>query len=212
LGDAEKPIWDEACALFEELLDDLRTRNLLRRGTLHEERERLAHIWQNSRNYGMAFNEMHQVFDSQEKVEECSRNSGLSLGTLTYAFVAQLVGTALISFESVFKTSLLFFLKEEQGVNRRMTLGQMLHVIENISPSIGNRLKNMIDTRIRNSLAHGTFWFMEGGRVFLASDSYLNVVDEMTLTEFWIEAKKINIISIAFTDILHTKILEGYFR
>lgn len=170
------------------------------------------HIWENSRNYGSAFNEMHKVFDSQETVEACSRNSGLSLGTLTYAFVAQLVGTALISFESVFKTSLLFFLKEEQSISRKMTLGQLLNVIENISPAIGTRLKNMIDTRIRNSLAHGTFWFMEGGKVFLASNSYLNVVDEMTLAEFWIEAKKINIISIAFTHILNTKIREGYFR
>lgn len=58
LGEAEKPIWDEACALFEELLTDLNERNLLRRGTSHTDRERLMHIWENSRNYGLAYNEM----------------------------------------------------------------------------------------------------------------------------------------------------------
>lgn len=153
-----------------------------------------------------------RVFASEETIKECSRNSGLTLHTLTYAFVAQLIGTALVSFESVFKTSILFFLKEEQGINRQMTLGKLLSVIEDISPSIGTRLKTMIDTRIRNSLAHGTFWFMEDGRVFLASNSYLTAVDEMSLVEFWIETKKINLISIAFTTILINKINEGYFR
>lgn len=212
LGEAEKPIWDEAHALFEELLNDLKKRNLLRTGTSHTNRERLMHIWENSRNYGLAFSEMHKVFTSEETVKECSRNSGLSLHTLTYAFVSQLIGTALISFESVFKTSLLFFLKEQQGINRRMTLGQLLTVVESISPSIGSRLKTMINTRIRNPLAHGTFWFMEHGRVFLASDSYLTAVDEISLVDFWIETKKINVISIAFTDTLVEKINEGYFR
>jgi len=53
---------------------------------------------------------------------------------------------------------------------------------------------------------------MEGGRVFLASDSYLDQVEEMQLPDFWIEIKKINIISIAFTYILNKKINEGYFR
>jgi hypothetical protein len=52
----------------------------------------------------------------------------------------------------------------------------------------------------------------EGGKVFLAEDSYLDKVEEMALYEFWIEIRKMNIISIAFTDILNKKIDEGYFK
>ena len=208
----EKKVWDEACELFEDMLDDLNSKNLLRKGIPHSDRERLMLIWENSRNYGMAFNEMLKIFDSPETFLECASNAGLTPHTLTYAFVSQLVGTALVSFESVFKTSLLFFLKEESGIQRKLTLGRLLDIIEQINPPIGRRLKKMIDTRIRNSLAHGTFWFREGGRVFLATNSYLNEIEEMALHEFWIEIKKMNITSIAFTHILDIKINEGYFR
>jgi hypothetical protein len=208
----EKKIWDGACALSEDMLNDFKSKNLLRKGTSNIDRERLMLIWENSRNYGMAFNEMQKIFDTKETFLKCASSTGLAPQTLTYAFVSQLVGTALISFESVFKTSLLFFLVEESGIRRTMTLGQLLGTIEQINHPIGKRLKDMIDTRIRNSLAHGTFWFTEGGRVFLATNSYLNDVDEMALYEFWIEIKKMNIISIAFTYILDKKIGEDYFR
>jgi len=118
----------------------------------------------------------------------------------------------LVYFESVFKTSLLFFLEEEEGITKKMTLGQLLRQIKEISPSIGTRLERMIDTKLRNALAHGTFWFMESGRVFLATNSYLEEVEEITLTEFWIEVRKMSIIGIAFIDTLHQKIKEGYFK
>jgi len=208
----EKQIWDEACDLFEDLLNELNSKNLLRKGTLRMDRERLMLIWENSRNYGMAYDEMLKKFGSEKTVLEFASKSGLTTQTLTYVFLAQLIGTALISFESVFKTSLLFFLEEENGISRTMTLGRLLRQIKCISASIGDRLIKMIDTDIRNSLAHGTFWFKEGGRVFLATNSYLDEVKEMPLHQFWIEIKKINVISIAFTHILHEKIMAGYFR
>jgi len=212
LGEAEKQIWNDAAILFEELLNELNSKNLLRRGTLRMDRERLMLIWQNSRSYGLALNEMIHKFDSEEALKEFASSSGLTLDVITYIFMSQLIGTALIDFESVLKTSLLFFLEEESGIKRTMTLGKLLNQIKKISPDIGERLIKMVNTDVRNALAHGTFWFKEGGKVFLATNSYLDEAKEVELYQFWIEIKRINIISHAFVNVLHQKMVAGYLR
>lgn len=212
LTETEKPIWDEASGVFEELFDVLNSRNLLRKWTIPIDRTRLKLIWENSQNYGLAFNEMHKIFDDAETLKKFLSRSGLTDKTLTYIFVSHMIGTLLVYFESVFKTSLLFFLEEEEGISRIMTLGRLLGTIkDNISDSIGSKLKELIDTELRNSLAHGTFWFIEGGKVVLANNSYLEEIKEITLTDLWMEVRRMSIISIAFIDVLGQKIDEGYF-
>jgi hypothetical protein len=194
LSGAEKPIWDKAYALFEKMLDDFNAKNLLRKGTISVDRARLGQIWENSMNFGIAFNDMTRKFSNRESTLAFIEGADLTQTSATYVFLSQLIGTALISSESVFRTSLLFFLEEEKGITKRMTLGQLLRQIEIISPEIGACLRKMVDTKIRNSLAHGTFWFKKGGKVCLATNSYLEEVEEMPLSEFWIEIKKMNII------------------
>lgn len=215
LTNKEKKIWDEACALFQEMLDDFHSKNLLRKGMIQIDRQRLAFVWENSRNYGMAYNEMVDRFKSKEKSEEFTQkcaNAGLTKHTLTYLFISQMIGTFLINLESVFRTSLLFFLEEESGITKDMTLGQLLWKIKEISPSIGTKLKKLVDTQLRNCLAHGTFWFKKGGKVFLARNSYLEEVEEIELSQLMIESKKVSIIAVALVHILDQKIKQGYFR
>jgi len=62
LTSKEKKVWDKAAFLFEEMLDDFRSKNLLRKGTIQIDRGRLALVWENTRNFGMAFNEMVEKF------------------------------------------------------------------------------------------------------------------------------------------------------
>lgn len=211
LTEKEKKIWDEACALFEEMLDDFNSKNLLRKGTLHMDRERLALVWENSRNYGMAFNELYKKFEPKQ-AKDFAQKAGLTKQTLTYLFISQMISTLLVYLESVFRTSLLFFLEEEYGIKKNMTLGQLLVVIKRVSPSIGTKVESMINTELRNCLAHGTFWFKGGGRVFLATNSYLEEVREITLSQLWIEVRRISIIAIAFVHTLNKKVKQGYFR
>lgn len=212
LSGAERPIWDKACVLFEEMLDDFNSKNLLRKGMIRLDRTRLAQIWENSNNFGIAFNEMIRKFSKAESTLAFIKGADLTETSATYVFLSQLIGTALISFESVFRTSLLFFLEEEEGITKTMALGQLLRQIETISPEIGARLREMVDTKIRNALAHGTFWFARGGKVYLATNSYLEEVEVMPLHKFWIEIKKMNLIAIALIEVLGKKMAANYFR
>jgi hypothetical protein len=212
LGKGEKSVWDEACVLFNELLDFLHSQDMLRKTTIPMDRQRLMLIWENSRNYGIAFNAMVKKFENEKSILEFTSKADLTQHEATYIFISQLVGIALINIESVFKTSLLFFLEEKNGITRNMTLGRLLRTIEDMSSSLGQRLKAIVDTEIRNSLAHGTFWFGNGGKVFLATNSYLEDVKEMPLHKFWMEIKNMNTISLAFTEVLAAKIDAGYFK
>lgn len=211
LSGAEKPFWDDAVALFDKMLDDFNSRGLLRKGTLQMDRRRLSLIWDNSRYFGIALNEMIEKFRNEKSILEFLKGAGLTSTSATYVLISQLVGTALINLESVFRTSLLFFLEEEQGITRKMALGQLLWQIKIISPEIGACLEELVNTKIRNPLAHGTFWF-ENGKIFLATNSYLEDVEEMQLHEFWIETKKINITAIALIEVLIKKINENYLK
>ena len=209
-GKAEKKLWDEANNIFEELLNDLKSKNMIRLTTIKMDRERLVSIWQNSDRFGKARNEfLNAIYP--DKAKEFSEKSGLADETIVYVHLTQLVSLALIDYESVFKTSLLFFLEEEQEIRRDMTLTQLLKAIVGISPIAGKKLKKLIDTDLRNSLAHGTFWFKHD-KMFLAKNSYLQEVREMSLADFMKESKRINVIAHAFTYTLGKKINEGFFK
>jgi hypothetical protein len=134
-----------------------------------------------SRNHGEALNEFIKLFDSPKDIAiNKSPNIGISEHGITYALVSLLWGSLIINMETILKTSLLFFLKEEQGLNKSMTLGQLIKTIKDISPNVGQRLDNIIERKLRNTIAHGSFWF-ESGKVFLSENSHLNKVKEMPL-------------------------------
>ena len=217
-GDAStkkiKDQWEQACDFFETMLDDFRSRNLLRRNINKSERERLNLVWENSRNYETALNNLFNRFKSVGKVEDFDKKCadlGLPKDTVNYLFFSQLIGTFLLKLEALFRTSLLFFLEERCGIRRDMTLRQLLTTIKKISPSIGEELNNLIDTDLRNYLAHGIFWFEEGV-LFLARNSYLEKVREISLGKLMIENIIMNIVANALVHTLKQKEEYGYFE
>jgi hypothetical protein len=96
---------------------------------------------------------------------------------------------------------LLFFLEEEQGISRKLTLGQLLCQIEIISPSIGRRLRKMIDSKLRNVIAHGDFWFEKDG-LHYASDSYLQETKLITIKQLRSEVGRVGILALALAKTL----------
>jgi len=207
---AEKSLWDEAIRIYDELVDELKSKSMIRLATLSMDRRRLGEIWSNSSEIGKAYNDLLKIFTSNKTAKEFSDRSGLPETTLVQTFLTNLVGLTLIQYESVFKTSLLFFLEEDNGIRRKSTLTELLTKIEKICPASGRKLKKLIDTDLRNSLAHGTFW-IENKTIVLADTSYLENVKKLSLSEFIIESKKVNVIAHALIFVLVRKIGEGFF-
>ena len=210
-SDVEGKIWDEAVVLFEQILSDFNSKNLLRKTIIPMDMARLVELWKNSRNYVVSVNEIIDKFKTKE-AEKLRDDLGLSNTAVFYLFMSQLITVGLVAYETVFKTSLLFFIDDKQiGVRKTVALGGLLDKIEKFSPKAGADLKKMINLRVRNSLAHGTYWFNQQ-TIYLATNSYLEEITCMDIGDFWIELKNMNVISLALIDALDKKRSEGYFN
>lgn len=86
----EKKLFDESCILFSQILDDLKTKNLLRTIFIPIDVERLRKIWQNSRSFGTAFNKMVDVFRSPEIARNLAKKANMTPNTFGYIFYSQL--------------------------------------------------------------------------------------------------------------------------
>lgn len=211
----EKKEYEHAKKVFEELLDDFNARGLLRKGTSHNPRERLTKMWAQSRQFGQSFNAMFRIFDTRDHIKSFAgrnKNDGIDEKVLTGAFLNQATGNFIYNIETVFKTSLIFFLEEKQGFSKRMEVGRLLYNIKSISSSIGSKLEPLIDLELRNALAHGAFWFETGGKGYLTDDSHLENLKDLEFYEFLIRIKKQNIVAHAFIEVLLEKVRQGYFK
>ena len=213
----EKQLFNESCNLFNQILDDLKRKSLLRTIFIQMDVDRLRKIWENSRFFGTAFNRMVDVFRSPEKAANLAEKANMTPNIFGYIFFTQLAGNALYDYEAVLKTSFLFFIEEEatgnntKGFRKNMSLGKLFFRLKEISPIYGQALYEIIDIDLRNSLAHGTFWF-DSSKVYLAKNSYLDDVMVLPLDKFWKKTRRINIISHAFIEILMEKIKSNYFK
>lgn len=151
------------------------------------------------------FNDVIDKFRTEEKAKKFAEDSGLTPQTAFYLFMSQLIAVGLTAYESVFKTSLLFFIDtfKQNNMTKTITLNPLLDRIEQISPKAEAGLKKMINPQIRNSLAHGTFWF-DYQTIYLATNSHLEKVDEMNIRDFWMEIF-MNIIAHALIDVIGQK-------
>ena len=211
----ERKEFENAKRVFEELLDDFNVRGLLRKGTSHDQREKLSKMWRQSHQFGQAFNTMFKIFDTADHVKAfAARNKvdGINEEVLTGSFLNQMIGLFLYDIETVFKTSLIFFLEEKQGLRKRMELGKLLKAIKKISPKIWSKLKPLIDLELRNAFAHGAFWFEAGGEAHLAKNSHLTNPKNLKFHELLIRVKKQNIVAHAFVKVLMEKVDQGYFK
>jgi len=211
----EKELFEKAKAVFGELLDDFNAKGLLRKGIPHDQRQRLANMFNQSRQIGQALNAISKIFDSNDHVRsfaDKNKADGIDEEVLTGVFLNQATGNLIYNIETLFKTALIFFLQEKQGLRKQMEVGRLIHAIKEISPSIGAKLEPLIDLELRNALAHGAFWFETGGQAYISLDSHLKSPKSMKFAEFMIRVKKQNIVAHAFIEVLVERVRQGYFK
>jgi len=215
LTNEERKEFKHSKQVFEELLDDFNARGLLRKGIPRDQRERLARMWAQSRQFAQAFNTIFKIFDTKGKVKAfAARNKvdRVNEEVLTGSLLNQTMGLFLYNIETVFRTSLIFFLEDKQGLKKRMELGKLLNTIKRISPNIGSKLEQLIDLELRNALAHGAFWFEAGGEGYLTQNSHLENPKNLKFYEFLIRGKKQNIVAHAFIEVLMERVKQDYFK
>jgi hypothetical protein len=199
--------YEEASALLGKLLEDLKTQNMLRQTAREEKRRFLSILW-NTWEFQGAFNEMTRQYDPQN-FDSFVAKTGLTRRTLVCAFVSQILGNLLICYESLIKLPLVFFLDEKCGVTKTTTLGKLLPILEDISPSFAKGINKIMNKDFRNALAHGTYWLEKDG-LHYAKNSYLEAEKTMPFDELKDEMRKASITGRAFVHVIREKAEQGY--
>ena len=148
---------------FHQIFEDLKRQAILKL-TLRDgwDRTKFLNIMKTSDKLNDVYNMLFQIFEERgrsKKFTEHNKDYGFTENRLAYLFLSEIMSTFLRTTE-LFKNCFLFTLKVRKGFTSRMTLGQLLRELENVSPR-SKVIAKKIDVDLRNALAHGMFW-MEG--------------------------------------------------
>jgi len=105
---------------------------------------------------------LFKIFEERgrsKKFAEHNKSYGFTEDRLAHLFLSEIISTFLRTTE-LFRICFLMTLTEKQDLNSRMTLGQLLRKLEEVSPK-SKAITKRIDVKLRNALAHGLFW-LEG--------------------------------------------------
>ncbi|MDH5770208.1 MAG: hypothetical protein OEZ25_02825 [Candidatus Bathyarchaeota archaeon] len=213
------PLHKEMVGLFRQLFKKLDEKGYIRRGLSHGDREKLFKIMLMTGDFGQTFNYMWKLFDPQNPNREYLWKKldqiGLTDHHRAYLWIQTMLSNYLVNVEAIFRFTFLFFLNEcfftERGYKKSdMTVSSLLKALKKLYPPVQN-LDKAFDTDLRNSLAHGSFWF-ENGRWCITSDPHFKKVICLELLEVMMKFKKANIVAMAFTDVLFEEINKGTFR
>lgn len=209
----EKELSDKVRKICSDLLDDLYSLDLLRKGISHKVRENLSYMWKTSDQINLAYNNLFKFIEPEimSDFEKSLRKYGSNRDEFAVSLVNQMIGAFIYEIETIFRGTFLFFIKKEQGFKERMMLGPFLTQLEKVSPTNGKKLTPYIDRELRNILAHGSYW-MGSGFIYTTEDWHLETVKPIELSEFMIRTKKQNIVSHSFITSLDEKIRANYFR
>lgn len=222
ISESLRPFYDEICDLSKGMFAELERHGFLKKGLAElprRNREILASIWNLSSRFGDSLNHLYPLFSPQNPCRQMQTEVVSAIGIkeehLTSLWIQSMISHFLANVESVFRFTLIFFLsdrffKHAKCMPKHMTLNSLLIELGKIYEP-AKRFDTVFDKDIRNSLAHGSFWF-EKREICLASDPHLKEIRRMHLEEFMKVVIRANVAAIAFIHVLHMEINKGTFR
>jgi len=149
-------------SILEEIFQELSNQHYLRprlRGSV--ERSKFFEILKCSNKLFDAYNMLFFIFTkkgrSKEFVKHNEKKFGLREEGVVYLFLSESIDVFIRNTE-LFKNVFIFTLKTCFFSRPRMTLGQFLQRLKEVSGTKGKMVAKEIDVNLRNALSHGLFW------------------------------------------------------
>lgn len=185
-------------SIFEEIFQELSSRNLLRlklRGSV--ERAKFYEILKCSNKLFDAYNMLFSIFTERGKskkfVEHNQEEFGWHEEGVAYLFLSESVDVFIRNTE-LFKNVFIFTLRTCFFSRPRMTLGQFLRRLREVCGKKGRKMDEEIDVNLRNALSHGLFW-TEDADIVYCDDVTLTRQTRIRLDNLWNKAKKQSIVT-----------------
>lgn len=182
---------------LQDIFEDLRKKGHQRTKLRGEkERSNFISILRDSDNLFASYNMLFRIFGEKGRSKEFvihNEKFGLYDKGIAYLFLSESISTFQRSAE-LFKNCFLFTLKARRSFRAKMTLGQFLQRLVDVTGTKGKAIAEEIDVDLRNGLAHGLFW-MDGVELIFCADVTLKKQERIRLDALWIKTRKQSIVS-----------------
>lgn len=207
LGKGGEEYWKKIESIICGLLDELEANGKIKHVFVRTEIEHMSHVINNIYQSGINNNWLlHLLFPSENLKSFLTVSSKFGFDeTKAVNLYIQTTVLSCILHTELFKTFLLFHLTK---VNYRTS--EFYNTMEKAAPKSWKKLKPFVDSKFRNSLAHGT-WAVEKNQVVLFEDAELVPYERLDFDKFMIKAKKQNILYSCLATIIIQKFKAGFF-
>ena len=188
---SEKILWIELEGVIIDLLNELKANGKIENSFTPSE---LTHFKKmlNNRNY---------ISENFEKIANTTDSD------VNYVYMlVELSIMNLINDNETIKNVLLFILKDIKGyktTNFRSTMREF-------APNNYKRLEPYLNSKFRNSLAHGT-WAIENNQIVLFEDAKLVPFEKLELLDFLLNVRKQNVVFGCIWSVISDKIEKRFF-
>ena len=201
IGEAEKAQWSRVEPILIELLDELWESDKVE--TLFEQKEKAAlrRCIEKQDDLGRLYNLLLSLSDTKDKFEEFVQAAGKfgftePIAVLNFVFVA--ISSTLLKTE-LFKLVLLFHLKVDNK-----SVASFPGIMEKVAPKSWDKLKPLVESPLRNALAHGTY-AVQPGSLTIFKNAQLTQPEEMAFGDFIIKTKTQDVLLQCLINVLKDK-------
>lgn len=205
---SEKILWIELEGVIIDLLNELKANGKIENSFTPSE---LTHFKKmlNNRNYiSENFEKIANTTDSFEiNADFVNAIKKFDFTDVNYVYMlVELSIMNLINDNETIKNVLLFILKDIKGyktTNFRSTMREF-------APNNYKRLEPYLNSKFRNSLAHGT-WAIENNQIVLFEDAKLVPFEKLELLDFLLNVRKQNVVFGCIWSVISDKIEKRFF-
>ena len=190
----EKNFAKEFSQILKNVLEELRSKNLLSLDFTIEHADFLNILEDHSIKLPRAHNMLWEIFSEKgksKKFAEHNRKFGITERDLPYLLLTVTIYTFITNVE-LFKNCLLLILRKEKGFKEKMTLNPFLSILARNTKD-AYKIQEVIDVDLRNALSHGLFW-MKGVYLCYYEDISLKKLCQIRFDDFIMNGKKHNIL------------------
>lgn len=195
---------------INDFLDDLDNNGFLIKSFSKSQSERLQKLVSSSNASAKLFNELNKIFDGDVTQMQFNvarlKSAGLDIGPQQYGSVMchnyQVISERL----KLHLVTVIDFDKMGLTNAHSRPLGSIIHKLKSEFPQ--NKFVDYMDTKIRNSVTHYTYFF-DNGNIILCNGYFDDSPTAMPLVDFMMESKKLNILTEALFIIYLDKHFPG---
>ena len=208
LIESEKIVWMELQGIISDLLNELKAKNKIENNFTPSELTHLKKMLKNRNYISENFEKIANTTDSWE-INTNFVNAIKKFDFTEENYVYMLVELSimnLINDSETLKTLLLFHLKDIEGYKATDFTAAM----KKFAPFNYKRLEPYINSKFRNSLAHGT-WAIENNQIVLFEDAELIPFERLEVLDFLLKVRKQNVVFGCISSVISDKIEKGFF-